>query len=128
MTLDEITKAIDGGRNVVVRCDTEEKAVELLTLCGYKGFSWKSGMAIHYKSITRTWKTYRANTIYYVRANEQNYIMYGSYDIRRSEMHYNKNCEPLITIAGVEYFYVEYEDEVIEKSDMTIESLISAIN
>lgn len=128
MTLDEILKAIDGGHNVVVRCDTEEKAVELLTLCGYKGFVWSSGAAIDYKGIAQTWKVYKADTIYYVRPSWNGRIMYGSYDIRRPEMYYNKDCDPLITIAGAEYFYVEYEDEVIEKSEMTLESLMNITN
>lgn len=43
MTLGEIIKEIDSGNRIVVRCDTEEKAIELLTVCKDKGYRWNGG-------------------------------------------------------------------------------------
>lgn len=130
MTLDEITERIDSGCNIVVRCDTKEKAIKLLTLYKDKGYRWCNGEVILDKNTVDAWNAYRADTMYYVRANKQKSVMYGNYDARYPEMYYNKECALSIMMMGYEYLYVEYEDEtdVIEKSDMTLESLMNITN
>lgn len=40
MTLDEMSKMIDNGNNITVRCDTQEKAANFLIMCRDKGFKF----------------------------------------------------------------------------------------
>lgn len=130
MTLDEITERIDSGCNIVVRCDTKEKAIKLLTLYKDKGYRWCNGEVILDKNTVDAWKRIeQTQCIMYELINKKS-VMYGNYDARYPEMYYNKECALSIMMMGYEYLYVEYEDEtdVIEKSDMTLESLMNITN
>ena len=43
MTLKEILKEINKGNDVIIHCDTQEKATKFLTICKQKGFKWRGG-------------------------------------------------------------------------------------
>ena len=46
MTFKEIAEQIDNGKDIVICCDTEEKARNLLLMCKAKGFVWQGGTHI----------------------------------------------------------------------------------
>lgn len=129
MTLKEISKMIDNGNNIVVRCDTQEKATKFLIMCRDKGFKFADGKEICYESITDTWLVYESDTMYCIRSKNPCSIMYGPWETTHEDIYYKKG-KPTIAIVLCEYLYVEYEDEtdVIEKSDMTLESLMNITN
>lgn len=81
MTFKEIAERIDSREDIVVRCDTEEKAQILLSMCRTKGFRWRGGDCIAYTfSRANDTRWYRNNnkTVYYIRTSQDKTVTYGS--------------------------------------------------
>lgn len=98
MTLDEIAKEIDDDNDIIVHCDTEEKAVALLTMCKDKGFRWPINKEIFVNDGCGgdgvNWEEFRENTIYYIFVSRGRTLKYD--DISYAEKESDK--------------YVEYDD------------------
>lgn len=111
MTLGEIIKEIDSGNRIVVHCDTEEKAIELLTVCKDRGYRWNGGLELlgGLDSYNGHWYMHLEDTVYFI----------------------NDPIKRLITYTGSEYCkrarisFVDYETEEIPliKSDYDISFL-----
>lgn len=73
MTLEEITKKIDDGNDIVVHCDTEEKAIKLLIMCKDRGFTWDDGTEIldNEEDYNGYWYVNREETIYYINIDDK---------------------------------------------------------
>lgn len=80
MTLSEIIKEIDNGSEIVVHCDTEEKAIKLLSMCKGKGYKWTDGHELigridYYNGL---WNVYQCSTVYYINDPKKGRITYAS--------------------------------------------------
>lgn len=111
MTLGEIENEINDGKELLVHCDTREKAIEFLTMCKSKGFKWKTGIEIlGERDRGGFWDDYRNKTSYYVTTNLK-YLTYGNAEGA-------ENCYEM---------YVEFEDveERLYPSDYDISFLFN---
>lgn len=77
MTLEEISIKIDNGDDIAVHCDTEEKAIKLLSMCKNKNMKWgTSGREIFTEAGKKGyWDRHKSDTLYYLKGLG---VTYGS--------------------------------------------------
>lgn len=111
MTLGEIIKEIDSGNRIVVHCDTEEKAIELLTVCKDKGYRWNGGDELIGRLDCHNghWNDYKYNTVYYINDSRKGYISYSSVEY----------CKEI----GILFVYYKTEETPLIKSEYDISFL-----
>lgn len=112
MTFDEITKTIDGGKRLAVRCNTERKAVEFLAMCKEIGYKWKSEQELvgEFDGYNGHWNCYKKDTVYFMNFCFKNRITYA-------DVEYCKN-------EGVPFVDYEIEEIPLAKSDYDISFII----
>ena len=109
MTFKEIAERIDSREDIVVRCDTEEKAQILLSMCRTKGFRWRGGSCIAYTFIRADdarWQHNKQNTVYYIRTSQNKTITYGHTALVGGMWHYAENDDEEICFGGYDISFL----------------------
>lgn len=109
MTFKEIAEQIDNGKDIVICCDTEEKAQDLLSMCKAKGFRWRGGLSISYrfnKADAAQWQHNKQNTVYYIRTSQNKTITYGHTALVGGMWHYAENDDEEICLGGYDISFL----------------------
>lgn len=113
MTLEEISIKIDNGDDIAVHCDTQEKAIKLLTMCKEKGYKWYGGgveLIGVVDGYNGHWHRYQENTVYFIEDYKGNYITYGDVEYCKEK--------------GILFVDYETEEFPLIKSDYDISFLL----
>lgn len=109
MTFKEIAEQIDNGKDIVICCDTEEKARNLLLMCKAKGFVWRGGTHIPYTfkgADDARWQSNKQNTVYYIRTSKNKTITYGHTAFVGGMWHYAENDDEEICLGGYDISFL----------------------